>query len=137
MKLTAELMNEIDQNIHKIDRLKADIAQYERDIKEHNERKPQPPKVVLDYEEYNQYLDDLQWWQDTLENYQSLLDGARENLRITRKDVMAVLPRMIWFRTQDGVLAYGISYDDWGGGESILHIVGWSDNLYNLDRRGS
>lgn len=137
MKLTAELMNKIDQCIHKIDRLKADIAQYERDINEHNNRKPQPPKVVLDYEEYNQYLDDLQWWQDTLENYQSLLDGARENLRITRKDVMAVLPRMIWFRTQDGVLAYGISYDDWGGGEPILHIVGWSDNLYNLDRRGS
>jgi len=61
VKLTAELMNEIDQCIHKIDRLKADIAQYKRDINEHNERKPQPPKVVLDYEEYNQYLDDLQW----------------------------------------------------------------------------
>jgi hypothetical protein len=46
-----------------------------------------------------------------------------------------VLPRMIWFRTQDGVLAYGISYDNWGGGESTLHIVGWSDNLFKLDRR--
>jgi len=67
VKLTAELMNEIDQNIHKIDRLKADINQYELDIKEHNDQKPQPPKVVLDYEEYNQYLDDLQWWQTTLE----------------------------------------------------------------------
>jgi predicted nucleic acid-binding Zn-ribbon protein len=137
MKLTAELMNEIDQCIHKIDRLKADIAQYERDINEHNERKPQPPKVVLDYEEYNQYLDDLHWWQTTLKNYQSLLDQARENYNTTRKDIMAVLPRMIWFRTQDGTLAYGISYDNWGGGESILHIVDWSDNLYNLDRRGS
>lgn len=137
MKLTAELMNEIDQSIHKIDRLKADIAQYERDINEHNDRKPQPPKVVLDYEEYNQYLDDLHWWQTTLENYQSLLDQARENYKNTRKDIMAVLPRMIWFRTQDGVLAYGISYDNWGGGESTLHIVGWSDNLFKLDRRGS
>ena len=135
MKLTAELMNEIDQSIHKIDRLKADIAQYERDINEHNERNPQPPKVVLDYEEYNQYLDDLQWWQTTLENYQSLLDQARENYKNTRKGIMAVLPRMIWFRTQDGVLAYGISYDNWGGGESTLHIVGWSDNLFKLDRR--
>lgn len=135
MKLTAELMNEIDQSIHKIDRLKTDINQYELDIKDHNDRKPQPPKVVLDYEEYNQYLDDLQWWQTTLENYQSLLDQARDNYKNTRKDIMAVLPRMIWFRTQDGVLAYGISYDNWGGGESTLHIVGWSDNLFKLDRR--
>ena len=135
MKLTAELMNEIDQSIHKIDRLKADINQYELDIKEHNDQKPRPPKVVLDYEEYNQYLDDLQWWQTTLENYQSLLDQARDNYKNTRKDIMAVLPRMIWFRTQDGVLAYGISYDNWGGGESTLHIVGWSDNLFKLDRR--
>ena len=133
MKLTAELMNEIDQCIHKIDRLKADIAQYERDINEHNERKPQPPKVVLDYEEYNQYLDDLHWWQTTLENYQSLLDQARQDFVNTRKDIMAVLPRMIWFRTQDGVLAYGISYDNWNS--VILHVVNWSDNLYNLDRR--
>ena len=137
MKLTAELMNEIDQNIHKIDRLKADIAQYERDINEHNNRKPQPPKVVLDYEEYNQYLDDLQWWQDTLENYLSLLDQARESCRVARKDIVAVLPRMIWLRTQDGTLAYGISYDNWGGGETTLHIVDWSDTLFKLDRRGS
>lgn len=137
MKLTAELMNEIDQSIHKIDRLKADIAQYERDINEHNDRKPQPPKVVLDYEEYNQYLDDLHWWKTTLENYQSLLDQARQDLVNTRKDIMAVLPRMIWFRTQDGVLAYGISYNNWGGGETALHIVDWSDNLFKLDRRGS
>lgn len=124
---------DLDQDLHRFVEIENELKRLKDTEQELEE--PKRPFKVETWEEYVKYVTLKNAYEDALETIKQTRISLIEERKTIETKVKGLLPSEIWFRSNDGLLAYGIYFDTWNGIHTGLIVKAWNSTLPALDRR--